>query len=117
MTEHKFTDEQIIEGLNAYVSRMCDKCNVKDLGTCCDSCFITIISQGADLINRQKAQIAEYQKHIDNDIIYVKRVKAEAINEFAERLKEGLLIHEGDFAIIEPADIDNLVKEMTEGGE
>ena len=34
------------------------------------------------------------------------------VKEFAARFKESLLIHEGDFAIIEPADIDNLVKEM-----
>ncbi len=34
--------------------------------------------------------------------------------EFAERFIESLLIHEGDFAIVKPADVDNLVKEMEE---
>ena len=42
----------------------------------------------------------------------ISKAKAEAIKEFVERFKESLLIHEGDFAIIEPADIDDLVKEM-----
>ncbi len=39
-----------------------------------------------DLINRQKEEIEEYQKHIDNDIIYVKNIKSEAKKEFAEEL-------------------------------
>lgn len=65
MTEHKFTDDEIIEGLNAYVSRMCNKCNVKDLGTCCGSCFITVISQSTNLINRQRAEIERLKKLSD----------------------------------------------------
>lgn len=56
MTEHKFTDEEIVEILNAYVSKMCGKCNVKDLDVCCSSCYITGISQAIDLIKRQKEE-------------------------------------------------------------
>lgn len=148
MTDHKFTGDEIVELLKAYVERMCGKCNVKDLGTCCGTCFITPISQAADLINRQKAEIeslqavhadmteslrlaaeankdmqaeiAEYQKHIDNDIIYVNRVKAEAIKEFAERLKQkGMPVtggkgFEGVNVFASNILIDTLVKEMTE---
>jgi predicted RNase H-like nuclease (RuvC/YqgF family) len=61
MTDKKFTDEEIVELLRAYVERQCGKCNVKDLGTCCGSCFITAISQAADLINRQRAEIERLQ--------------------------------------------------------
>ncbi len=65
-----------------------------------------------DFINRQKAEIEEYQKHIDNDIIYVKAVKAEAVKEFAERVKEK--IRTMSRIVVYDEDIDNLVKEFTE---
>ncbi len=67
-----------------------------------------------DLINRQKAEIEEYQKHIDNDIIYVNRVKAEAYKEFAEKLKGkiDLSVFGSRGYAISINDIDNLVKEM-----
>jgi hypothetical protein len=69
----------------------------------------------------QRAEIAEYQKHIDNDIIYVKRVKAEAIKEFTQRLKEysteTIIGGKYKFQVVTTKCIDNLVKEMTEGTE
>lgn len=64
-----------------------------------------------------QAEIAEYQKHIDNDIIYVNRVKAEAIKDFAQRLKSNLgRIPQYHFTRSEVEwSINTLVKEMTEG--
>lgn len=72
-------------------------------------------------IKRLKEEIEEYQKHIDNDIIYVKAVKAEAVKEFAERLKaECGNIARMDFGGyiyfgVGYGLIDDLVKEFTEG--
>lgn len=56
MTEHKFTDEEIMQYMLVYADRMCNRCEVKD-SICCGSCFISRIKDGVDLINRQKAEI------------------------------------------------------------
>ena len=130
MTDHKFTDIEIIELLNAYVERMCGKCNVKDLGTCCGTCFITAISQAADLINRQKAEIERLKKIGDDKTSEILRhamaigelhkqletAKSEAIKEFAWRLKSRLTPYpEVPFCeMVGSLDIDALVEEMTE---
>ena len=89
-----------------------------------------------DLINRQKAEIERLEKKantpfakitFDRDELqeivyeYVKNIeidinlaKSEAIKEFAERLKCGVPQETG---VIRCADVDNLVKEMTEVSE
>ncbi len=65
------------------------------------------------------------QEHIDQDIIYAKAIKTEAIKQFAERLKEksgcivahrdGVELYTTKLYQIRATDIDSLVKEMTEG--
>lgn len=74
-----------------------------------------------DLVNRQKAEIEKYKEYYETmeaeldsfrkdqaEVKFLKnRIRAEAIKEFAERLKEI-----DDY--VSPFDIDNLVKEMTE---
>ena len=59
MTEHKFTDEEIMQRMLAYADRKCDSCEV--FPTCCNSCVIAIIKAGVDLINRKKAEIERLQ--------------------------------------------------------
>jgi hypothetical protein len=144
MTEHKFTDDEIIKGMNAYTERMCNKCNVKDLGTCCGSCFITIISQGADLINRQKAENSNLTSDLtslQNDLTSAKseiwalketlagRLSASAVFAIKEAEAKGkAMVHSlkaeaiKEFAEIIVSDypemeyyLTNLAKEMTEG--
>lgn len=79
------------------------------------------------LIKRQQAEIErlyEEANHYQN--LWCKaeedahNAKSEAINEFAERLKEKSLVTRGDFGlygkIVVVSKIDNLVKEMTEEG-
>ena len=134
MTDHKFTDDEIIEILNAYVERMCGKCNLKGIDICCNTCFIKAISQAADLINRQRAEIkrlyialeetqkaTKYWKDIAHrETGYIKAARAEAIKEFAERLKANMsniarMEYGGNIYFCVGYDlIDNLVKEMTE---
>ena len=129
MTDHKFADEEIVELLRAYVERKCDKCNVRDLGICCDSYFITAISQGADLITRLKVEKKSFSEEnkilrmyyglktdeqvkgiIPETLTMEGQIRAEAIKEFAERLKPKLSYYDEVY-------VDNLVKEMTEGGK
>lgn len=176
MSERKYTDEEIIDEVNAYIERSCRMCEFKAL--CNDLCAIEFIKTALDLITRQKAEIeklqevnadlneslrlaAEANKDLNAEIerladrshkcIYLSdeesmeycvdgpcphyeakaKVKAEAIKEFAGKLKEtpielglpllGLLTKseiEGYFnrTLLQVRDaIDNLVAEMTEG--
>ena len=87
MTELKFTDGEIIELLRAYVERMCGKCNVKDLGTCCGSCFITAISQGADLIYRQKVEIESLKADIDSTCVILEEQHKERTQEHENQME------------------------------
>lgn len=85
----------------------------------CDAsrnCIDDIMTKNIDLLNRQKAEIEELQKYKHD--YYV--LKAEAIKEFAERLKEKAFTHERPFEanedrfikLVAVKDIDNLVVEM-----
>jgi hypothetical protein len=118
MSDLKFTDEEIVRALEYCAG---DKCNTNcPLSPFPDiPCACILMAQAASIIKCQKAEIAEYQKHIDNDIIYVNRVKAEAIKEFAEcakkRFSEKLgSVNESFFSYSVQREIDTLVKEMTE---
>lgn len=132
MTDRKFTEDELVELLRAYVERMCGKCNVKDLGNCCNSCFLLPISQSADLIERQKAEIERYKENMpyleqqsldfcgvlcDFAEELIAKYKSEAVKKFADRLKADL----GDpflraHGCVEPI-VNNLVKEMTGGNK
>lgn len=104
MTEHKFTDEEIIRALNlcrttkivTVKSYKCEKNN--EITTKEEEFFIGDV---LDLINRQNEKITIQQKIIDNRAKEIFRhdsfirdlhkqietVKAEAVKEFAEGLK------------------------------
>jgi hypothetical protein len=128
MTDRKFTEDELVELLRAYVERMCGKCNVKDLGKCCNSCFLLPISQSADLINRQKAEI-ERLKDYNIKLLAanvglsfgsfdeIQRARAEAIKEFAERLLDEYDVWtENDATEYQYVCglVNKIVKEMTE---
>lgn len=77
------------------------------------------------LIDRQKAEIERLENYIenircvnadllDNHEISIKEARAEAIKEFAERLKDELKVSTL-WGLVSFDRIDNLVKEMTEG--
>lgn len=128
------TDDEIIKALK-YCStdvreNTCPKCAFYKKNRCS-----TLMLNGAsDLINRQKAEIERLKmviEQIENDLQPLpfetnfekaaKRIKSEAIKEFAERLKRtsiGLEIGDDKkfkMTIVSTVAIDNLVKEMTEG--
>lgn len=73
-----------------------------------------------DLINRQKAEIERLKEAyaVYEETTGLKWARAEAIKEFAKRLKKkasGGFWYEHTYVDVE--DIDNLVKEMTEEGD
>lgn len=91
----------------------------------------TIAALAWDLMYRQKAEIERLQKEKDFEqyektrlrLLFKgeydnnKKVKSEAIKEFAERLKEEATVDDDSTWWVANIDIDNLVKEMTEGKE
>jgi hypothetical protein len=126
MTDNKFTDAEIIKALECCIN------DDDDLFACVNKacpfmdyktgkrygCTYYMLKAVLSLINRQKAEIERLQAIVDSftDIgkLY-SEIKAEAIKEFAERLKAEFL---GDEQIVNIAwanainHIDNLVKEM-----
>ena len=147
MTERKFTDEQIIKALECCVngtSEACLKCTF-GLTPPYPVCKTMVEKYALDLINRQRAEIESLtQNNISTKypnrvlcslgVIFTKSledydkligdISAEAIKEFAEKLKQKasttfICNHkDGINEIIgyhfSPTTIDNLVKEMTE---
>ena len=89
----------------------CEDCPCFKDGYCTDvGDVFNIVKQILDLINRQKAEIERLLQKLQQP-------QADAIKEFAEKLKEEKYygsdaIGYGTWAV-EVADIDNLVKEMT----
>ena len=115
------TDEQIIKALECCATddgNDCFQCPYGNIvyksgnGGCVNRCRKDALA----LINRQKAEIERLKGEVvTNNIMKATRIKkeakSEAIKEFAERLKE----RNKPWLHVHLEDIDNLVKEMTEG--
>lgn len=119
------TDKQIIESLElCYTNDICESnCEKCPFETYDSLCMGVLFESVIDLIKRQQAEIERLQSklinsthiHVDKSAFEeccynIETAKAEAYKEFAERLKEIYAIHEGLHM-----EIDNLVKELTEG--
>ena len=116
------TDNEIIKALELCIrgdKGDCSLCPMKDD----DCCKYDILTESLDLIIRKKAEIerlhieAEYwEAEAKEARADIDQAVAEAIKEFAERLKRtpfrGLI--DGGIGFVIHKDIDNLVKEMTE---
>lgn len=78
------------------------------------------IASAIDLINRQKAEFerlrTDYGNMAQHALILIANARAEAVKEFAERLKEHMCEYDLDnyhwFRAIEEDALDDLVKEM-----
>lgn len=106
MTEHKYTDEEVIKALECCVAEgypTCDECPFD--GCCCDGTN-KMLNNALALINRQKAEVAFWMDAAAN-------AKKEAVKEFAEKLKKECLFDRG-YEILQDGTIDHLVKEFTE---
>ena len=114
------TDNEIVSVL-AYCSdktgRACFTCPLKDD----KGCLETLPRLAFELINRQKEEIdrlieqnVRLNKECDHYIDFVSTARAEAIKEFAERLKAEGFHHKNFGDLVQFEDIDCLVEEMTE---
>ena len=129
----KYTDEQTKQALKCCGEDGCEECPMNftsdDIG--CELYVGQLYLLALDLINRQEAEIERWREESENQgVLWSKHfasifenakegVRAEAIKDFAERLKT---IYNGDNRYDRPnahtlivklfANIDNLVKEM-----
>ena len=118
MTDNKYTNEDIISSLEVIATTCnCNECKIRSgrWGNC--NCSETTANAALDLINHQKAEI-DRLKEWENLLKAEKHslIKAEAIKEFAERLKEKSYKTIRNYGltkdVVEVYDIDNLIKEM-----
>ena len=133
MTNRIFTDAEIRKALECCASYDCTAC---PLYSPTINCVIVLPEKALELVDRQRAEIERLNKEVDRlsqCVLYhdgivsdlekdVFNAKAEAIKEFAERL---VAMYENDKTYDRPnahtlvvtvfRNIDNLVKEMTEG--
>ena len=106
------TDAEIIKALEccSHEAYDCDVCplNLKEE----ELCFIEVRKYALDLINHQKAEIERLKKGWKADVIETQNIKAEAIKEFAERVKQEI-----NFPLSVWKVFDTLVKEMVGDAE
>lgn len=118
------TDSEIIKGLERCKNGLCVGCH---FGAVAADCLTIMTTNVLDLISHQKAEIErlkEKNESLETLVLsygdYVTKTRAEAIKEFAERLKEnkididvsfdyGKTIYTEAVPVIE---LNNLVKEM-----
>lgn len=125
------TDNEIIKALKKHSMDLCSNCKVEK-ATLCNNCISEIERNALDLINRQQAEIeklkAEEEKYpfkcvmpfnsmvcsksIEDYDRFVGDIGADAIKEFAERLREKAYLTDRKVYAVLRDDIDNLVKEM-----
>ena len=106
------TDNEIIKALECCTipRANCPDCPAR-IG--CNDCVDILREETLALIKSQKAEIERLERHTKMH----DEIQAEAIKEFAERLKEFQkpVCFDEAFIAVDVEDIDNLVKEMTEG--
>ena len=115
------TDNEIVKALeccllsNTHQEEDCNKCPLED--TPYTICQNLMAFHSLALINRQKAEIERLKAALNcyEETSGNKKAKTDAVKEFAERLKTGAVLDD-DLLWVTDVDIDNLVKEFTEGG-
>ena len=125
MTEHKFTDEEIIKALEVCVNNSsCKECPINPNYGNYGYCTNLALSHALNLINRQKVEIEVLKAERDNyktwyfqTVTELEEAKAEAVKAFAERLKKYYARLNGKTAAgCVEYHIDQIAKEMLEGG-
>ena len=126
MIDKKYTDKDIISSLEVIATTCnCNECKIRSgrWGTC--NCSETTANAALDLINRQKAEIERLRgSTIVNNIMESQRIKreakAEAVKEFAEKLKLHSYIMSDEsqtgiinrYSVVTVNQIDNILKEL-----
>ena len=130
----KYTDEQIMKAIECcFLNGDCSGCpaEFREYDEICVRC---VGKNALEMFNRQRAELEDLREIVFTDRTEaIKNLKAEAIKEFARRLKRknfeyqekyiGAILRKNDdetsptlesLRYIDNEDIDNLVREMTE---
>lgn len=135
MTEHKYTDEEVIKSLKVCLEGdNCKECYINPHHGNYGYCTSLALKAALDLINRKKAAVSALMSAVDNstqeflklhdkyqdqraEVAFwmdaAENAKKEAVKEFAEKLKKECLFDRG-YEIFQDGTIDHLVKEFTE---
>ena len=110
--ERKFTDDEIVKAMWCCSDTGCEECPINNKSIMCAT---RLMEHALDLINRQKAEIERLNKEVDRlsqCVLYHEGQIIDAVEEFAERLKESCFGNPylDDDVLNELT--DNLVKEM-----
>lgn len=116
MTDHKFTDEEVIKALECCADatqNSCKGCPCKAKGMRTgDVCIPAMSKAAADLIKRQRAEIERLTVNMNAFGLGMKAEKERADNAIKEFAK--ILIDNSTDGSIAISDLPDLVKEMTE---
>lgn len=107
MTEHKYTDEEVIKALECCSKSGMLNCRACPYEASCNMGESKMQAHALDLINRQKAEVAFWMDAAAN-------AKKEAVKEFAEKLKKELTTGAAAMRVSTLDIINDLVKELTE---
>jgi hypothetical protein len=115
-------DYDIIKALehcaSSKTSEACKGCPLlRDNGSCIDDGCL-LYESALDVINRQKTEIESLGESVRLQAEMLYDARTEAIREFAEKLNERksfVMETEYDAYVVDLKDVDELVKEMTEG--
>lgn len=123
MSEHKYTDAEIVKALECCINADCLNCPQWSdewySGMCND-----FLKSVLDLINRKNAEIESLENSVRLQAEMLYEARVEAIKEFAERLHKGIddfrdrremvmLPYTESALLIIERKIDNLVAQMT----
>lgn len=115
------TDEQIIKALDfcSNTLKPCEECPLPET----DRCSLTLMRESLHIIESQQEEIEQWKEEANKyqnmwcaTTEDIQMAKDEAVREFAEKLKEkatSTFYEERKY--VDAEDIDELVKEMTEG--
>lgn len=120
MTEHKYTDEEIIRALECCYtndSNDCYKCPYTNECTVEMFCDKKLTKDALGLINRQKAELEDLRQIVFMDRSEaIKNIKAEAVKEFAENIKAYYSNIDKTVGVLINYTIDQKLKEFLEKG-
>ena len=86
MTDHKYTDEEVIKALECCSTYSCDGCPYRKYAT---DCVILLPQKALELVERQSEQIEALKEEVNRLSFWNHMRRTAVIDEFADRLCEG----------------------------
>lgn len=92
MNKTEFTNEEIIKAFRCHINNgMCGDCPMCGKSTMDKSCYTLMFEDVLKLIEGQEEELEGYSVILDNLVTTTMVIKAEALKDFAERVRQRLL--------------------------